>query len=318
MENNIQSAFQLAEKLENNISTVIYGKKDKIKLLLTTLFAGGHILLDDVPGNGKTMLAKALARSVGGDFKRIQFTPDILPSDICGINFFNMKESEFVFRRGPVFTNILLADEINRTTPRTQSALLECMAEYQATIDGVTYPLEGLFFVIATENPVESQGTFLLPEAQTDRFMMKISMGYPDFASEKEILSKHDGDSPLERLSAVCEKEDIISAQKALEFITVSDAVKNYILSLAEASRNSERIRLGISPRASLALLRASKAYALISGRDYVIPDDIKALAVPVMAHRIIPRTARSVRSAENTATIVEYLLESVHVPLTE
>ncbi len=275
------------EKITENVGKVIVGKEKTIKLMLTAMLADGHILLEDVPGTGKTKLAKSIAKSLNITFSRIQFTPDLLPSDITGINVFNRKENDFVLRKGPVFTNILLADEINRATPRTQAGLLECMEERQVTIDGETLKLEAPFFVIATQNPIESAGTFNLPEAELDRFIMKLSVGLPDKDEEIDILNKYMGDDPLDTLTKVADASELMRIRKSASEVKMQDCIPEYIADIAQASRNHPEISLGVSTRGSIALMRCAKAYAYISGRDFVVPDDVKDVAVPVLAHRI-------------------------------
>ena len=282
----------LAQKIKKNIEQVIVGKSEVIDFTLTALIAQGHVLLDDVPGTGKTKLARSIAKSIDSAFSRVQFTADLLPSDLTGIHFYNQKEGEFVFRPGPLFANILLADEINRATARTQSSLLECMEERQITVDGETMILDRPFLVIATQNPVETQGTFPLPEAQLDRFMIRLSMGYPDTSDSKKILERFRTEDPLSTLLPVCTKDDLIKAQDLFMRVYVSDPVLTYILGLVEATRTDEAILLGVSPRGALSLMKAGQVYAAIHGRNFVTPDDIKRLMIPVLAHRLILRAS--------------------------
>lgn len=283
-----QKAKMFADKVAENIGKVIVGKEEVIKLILTAMVAEGHILLEDVPGTGKTKLAKALARSINGDYARIQFTPDLLPADITGLNVYNRQTNEFVLRKGPIFTNILLADEINRATPRTQAGLLECMEEKQATIDGETYGMAREFFVIATQNPVETAGTFPLPEAQMDRFMMKLSMGALGRAQELEVLARYMEADPLDTLSSVVTLEDLRAAREEAAKVYVHKCIQEYIVDLVAETRVGSSVVMGVSPRGSLALMKCAKAYAALSGREYCVPDDVKAVAPFVLSHRII------------------------------
>ncbi len=310
----ISEVQALCAKIKENMEKVIVGKSDRIELVLAALLAKGHVLLEDVPGTGKTVLAKSLAKSIDTDFKRIQFTPDLLPSDLIGINYFNQKEQEFVFRKGALFTNILLADEINRATPRTQSSLLESMEEKQITVDGVTYVLEQPFFVIATENPVETQGTFPLPEAQLDRFLIQLSMGYTDKAESVRILEKFVNEVPAANLESVCTREQLLDMQDSIRQVTIHPDLAAYSVDIVEKTRQAETVQLGVSPRGNLALLKAAQALAAIRGRDFVTPDDIKTLAEPVLGHRILLRGSSRNRSTQ-ISDLIAGILEEVEVP---
>lgn len=299
-------------KIRENVSKVIIGKDDVIELLLASLAAGGHVLLEDVPGTGKTVLAKSLAKSMDFKFKRVQFTPDLLPSDVVGLSYYNQEKGTFVFKEGPVFTNLLLADEINRATPRTQSSLLECMGEGQVTVDGKTSNLERPFFVIATQNPVETIGCFPLPEAQMDRFIMKINMGSLSYDEERQLIDRYINDEPLEKINPVCSLDDIVQMQKKCHEVFVHNDLRDYIVKLIQATRkNSNASNSGVSPRGTLALLRASQGYALVKGRDYVVPEDIKAVAIPVLGHRLISDTSDD----SQIDMFINGLLDSVALP---
>ena len=304
----------VAQRIIDNVSRVIVGKVPVIEQALATLMAQGHVLVEDVPGVGKTMLAKSLATSVGCSFKRIQFTPDLLPSDVTGISVYNQQSGEFQFREGPIMAQVVLADEINRATPKTQSALLEAMEEDQVTVDGVTYPLEPPFLVMATQNPIEYEGTFPLPEAQLDRFLMRISLGYPAFAEELSIIEHQEQTHPIESLEAVATPREMINLQEAAKAVYVDQLVRQYIVSIIEASRSHRDISLGASPRASLGLFRASRALALVRDRDFVMPDDVKLLAPSVIAHRIVLSPSARMRGIQSTDVINE-LINTVAVP---
>ena len=299
--------------VKENIGRVMIGSASVIDLLLTAMIADGHVFIEDVPGMGKTVLAKSLAKSVSARFSRIQFTPDLLPSDVTGLNYFNQKENEFIFSPGPAFCNILLADEINRATPRTQSSLLECMGERQITVDGETMQLEAPFFVIATQNPIETLGTYPLPEAQLDRFLMRISMEAPDKEQEKAILLRFMRDEPLETLGSVCTGADILELQRLAREIYVHPVLLDYLVSLTQATRDWPNVEMGVSPRGSLALLRAVRAFALVRGGAYVVPEDIKVVAVPVLAHRIQLSGSAGLVAAQKQ--VIADVLASVPLP---
>jgi MoxR-like ATPase len=303
-----------AEKVIKNVEKVIIGKHEEIQLTLVGLLCRGHLLIEDVPGVGKTMLARSIAKSIGCTFKRIQFTPDMLPSDVTGVSVFNQKTREFEFRPGPVMAQIVLTDEINRATPKTQSALLEAMQERQVTVDGVTYPIPEPFLVLATQNPIEYEGTFPLPEAQLDRFMMRISLGYPSPEDEIAILDSQQRVHPLETLGQAIDAQELLDAQEQVKEVYVDPLIKEYIVSLVKATRKHPDIYLGASPRGSLALYQTGRARAAILGRDYVIPDDIKALAITALAHRLIVSPSARIKEVDPRA-VIEEILNSLPVP---
>jgi MoxR-like ATPase len=314
-ERKLDDLVQIAHKVSNAVESVIEGKPEAIRLALTVLLAEGHALIEDVPGVGKTMLAKALARSIDCSVRRVQFTPDLLPSDITGVSAFNQELREFEFKPGPIFANIVLGDEINRASPKTQSALLECMEERQITVDGATYQLESPFMVIATQNPIEMEGTYPLPEAQRDRFMARVTIGYPDAASELAMMDAHGSAAPLESLSPCAHASDIRELAIAVRGVHVAQSIRQYVINLVHATRTVPELRLGASPRATLHLLRASRAWAALDGRDFVIPDDIQVLAVPVLAHRLLP-TPEAVVGHELPEQVLARIVEQTPLPI--
>jgi MoxR-like ATPase len=310
----IQLVQNVAERIAQSVGQVIIGKRNEVRLTTLGLIAKGHILIEDIPGVGKTMMAKALARSIGCSFSRIQFTPDMLPSDVTGVSLFNQKTSEFEFRAGPIMAQIVLADEINRATPKTQAALLEAMEEQQVTVDGVTYRMSDPFIILATQNPIEYEGTFPLPEAQLDRFQMKIQLGYPNPTEELTILSAQQYEHPVNNLQQVVTVDELIGAQKAVREVYVAEEIKKYIVDLVTATRHHQDVYLGSSPRGSLALFRTSQVRAAMAGRDYVIPDDVKALAEVTLAHRLIVGPEARVNRV-SPRTVVQDVLVSTPVP---
>jgi len=304
----------IRKRIKDNIQKVIIGKDEVIDQLIIGILCDGHVLLEDVPGMGKTVLAKALSRSMDAGFSRIQFTPDLMPSDLTGINYYNQKEGEFRFKKGPLMSQIILADEINRATPRTQSSLLEAMAEKQITVDGETHKLASPFFVIATQNPVETKGTFPLPEAQLDRFFMQLSMGYPSLMEEIEILKRFKSKNPLEELEAVVTHKELEEAKRIFETVNVSEDIIEYMILIVQATREHSEIELGISPRGTMALFSAVQASAALSGRDYVLPDDVKSMAVPVLAHRMI-LNSNAIVTGRKADDIINHILKEAPVP---
>ncbi len=307
------SIAEIGDRVLDNVERVIVGKHQEVRLALVALLCRGHVLIEDVPGTGKTVLAKSIARSLGCSFRRIQFTPDLLPSDVTGLSIYNQKTQEFEFRPGPIMSQVVLADEINRATPKTQSALLECMDERQATIDGVTHQMPDPFLVIATQNPIEYEGTFALPEAQLDRFLLRLRLGYPALHDEIRVLDDQKVSHPLDELEEVCTGEELRELQAAVREIYVDPAVGSYIVRLVAATRAHPDVYLGASPRGSIALYRASQALAGLLGRDYVIPDDVKALAEPALAHRVIIKTASTIHDV-SSAHVIGELLDSTPI----
>lgn len=311
----LETLLPLLDRLTSNIEAVVLGKPEVIRLALVALLAEGHVLIEDVPGVGKTLLARALAASLDCTFRRIQFTPDLLPSDILGSSIYNGSTGEFIFKPGPVFANVILADEINRTTPRTQSALLEAMGDRQVSVDGKTYPLEPPFIVLATQNPFEFEGTYVLPESQLDRFMMRVRMGYPVRSEERNILTSHRVGEPVETLQPVLSSADVLRLQRAARTVRVEDSIADYLLEIVHATRDSKDLNVGVSTRGALTLYRAAQAHALVAGRPYVVPDDLKALALPVLAHRVVGKSFLQAGEFAAAEGIIRDVMERVRVP---
>jgi len=311
----VDELMSTLNRLLENVGTVVLGKPEVIKLAVVALLAEGHILIEDVPGVGKTLLARALAASIDSSFRRLQFTPDLLPSDIIGSSVYNAASGEFIFKPGPIFANVILADEINRTTPRTQSALLEAMSDGQVSVEGKTYTLDPPFIVMATQNPYEFEGTYVLPESQLDRFMIRLKMGYPVRSEERRVLSSHRSGEPVESLRPVVVAEDILQLQRAVRNVRVDEAIADYLLDIVHATRKGEDLHVGVSTRGALTLYRAAQSLALVSGRDYVVPDDVKTLAVPVLAHRVVGKSFLQAGEFGAAEAIIRDLVDRIRVP---
>jgi MoxR-like ATPase len=311
----VDELMSMLNRLLENIGSVVLGKPEVIKLAVVALLAEGHVLIEDVPGVGKTLLARAMAASIDSSFRRVQFTPDLLPSDILGSSVYNAATGEFVFKQGPIFANVILADEINRTTPRTQSALLEAMSDGQVSVEGKTYPLDPPFIVLATQNPYEFEGTYVLPESQLDRFMIRLRMGYPLRSEERKVLSSHRAGEPVESLRPVLAGEDVLQLQQAVRTVRVDEAIADYLLDIVHATRKGEDLHVGVSTRGALTLYRAAQSLALVSGRDYVVPDDIKILAVPVLAHRVVGKSFLQAGEFGAAEAIIRDLVDRLPVP---
>jgi MoxR-like ATPase len=311
----LDDLFSVSNRLIENIGVVVLGKSEVIRLAVVALLAEGHVLIEDVPGVGKTLLARAIAASIDCSFRRIQFTPDLLPSDVLGSSIYHAPSGEFVFKPGPLFANVILADEINRTTPRTQSALLEAMSDKQASIEGHTYPLAPPFIVLATQNPYEFEGTYVLPESQLDRFMLRLRMGYPIRSEERRVVANHRDGEPVDSLEAVLTTEDVLQLQRGVRSIQVDDAITDYLLDIVHATRRSEDLHVGVSTRGALTLFRAAQSFALVSGRGYVIPDDVKALAVSVLAHRVVGKSFLQAGEFGASEAIIRDIVDRIRVP---
>jgi MoxR-like ATPase len=307
--------LSLTNRLMENVGSVVLGKSDVIRLAVVALLAEGHVLIEDVPGVGKTLLAKALAASIDCSFRRIQFTPDLLPSDVLGSSVYHAPSGDFVFKPGPLFANVILADEINRTTPRTQSALLEAMSDRQVSVEGKTYPLDAPFIVLATQNPYEFEGTYVLPESQLDRFMIRLRMGYPIRSEERKVFASHREGEPVESLGPALSAEDVLMLQRSVRTVQVDDAISDYLLDIIHATRRSDDLHVGVSTRGALTLYRAAQSYALVSGRNYVIPDDVKILVVPVLAHRVVGKSFLQAGEFGAAEAIIRDLVDRIKVP---